>query len=336
MLPQLELLEAAECCLLACTVAWDAGAASTEPPDTASEQGGLGCAGAAGAVAQALRVLAQLAPPAPEAAAAIDVRRLSEEHCPDWQQWQAAVGSLLQALEESVAPGHQPGAALLNMDLDLARQEFLQNGQQVGPGARAGGWGLGAAAARRCWAQLLATGAAAAVGWGCCCWGPGRCCWGLPGDAEHGDCCGSSWPHASPPPPCLLASVRAAHCMPHLISPPGFCHQHPQRLRHLPGFWHPSAPGRSGRGWGPCTHAQLLTLRTALQGLDELLAAMSSDPLAEAAELEAAEGQAQLSEGLSKVVLARCTTLQVGPGGGRGGGGCTAAPASLPACQPAS
>jgi hypothetical protein len=48
------------------------------------------------------------------------------------------------------------------------------------------------------------------------------------------------------------------------------------------------------------------------QGLDELLAALS-DPLADASKADGGlGGGAQPSEGLSKVVLARCTTLQVG------------------------
>jgi isochorismate synthase/2-succinyl-5-enolpyruvyl-6-hydroxy-3-cyclohexene-1-carboxylate synthase/2-succinyl-6-hydroxy-2,4-cyclohexadiene-1-carboxylate synthase/O-succinylbenzoate synthase len=155
MLPQLELLEAAECCLLACTVAWDAGAAASELPPSVSEQAGLGCALAADAVAQAQRVLARLVPPASEAAAAVDVQRLSEAHCPDRQQWQQAVGALLQALEEAPQQGHQPGTSLVNMDLGLARQEYLQNGQQVGRGQ--GRWGLAARGLLRGRAALLGT-----------------------------------------------------------------------------------------------------------------------------------------------------------------------------------
>lgn len=48
-----------------------------------------------------------------------------------------------------------------------------------------------------------------------------------------------------------------------------------------------------------------------LQGLDDLLAAMS-DPLADAAARSSLVPEAQQqAEGLSKAVLARCTTLEV-------------------------
>jgi isochorismate synthase/2-succinyl-5-enolpyruvyl-6-hydroxy-3-cyclohexene-1-carboxylate synthase/2-succinyl-6-hydroxy-2,4-cyclohexadiene-1-carboxylate synthase/O-succinylbenzoate synthase len=253
MLPQLELLEAAECCLLACTVAWDASAAVSELPPSASEQAGLGCARAAEAVAQAQRALARLVPPAAEAATAVDVQRLSEAHCPDRQQWQQAVGALLQALEDSSpAPArHQPGTSLVNLDLGLARQEYAQNGQQVGSerGARAGG---------------------------------------------------------------RLGSLPAA-----LTAVP--------RMRLGSG----RLGRRDGQQGSAAAEARAAAARPS-QGLDELLAALS-DPLADAPAADGSQGQDQQpSEGLSKVVLARCTTLQVGGWAAARGAACCRSPCAAP------
>jgi isochorismate synthase/2-succinyl-5-enolpyruvyl-6-hydroxy-3-cyclohexene-1-carboxylate synthase/2-succinyl-6-hydroxy-2,4-cyclohexadiene-1-carboxylate synthase/O-succinylbenzoate synthase len=133
LLPQLEFLEAAECCLLACTVAWDRdAAASSGVSELEQDPEPSPCADVHAAVERALRTLQRLQPPAPEAAAAVSVRRLSERQCPDEQQWGQAVGSLLDVLEDAPQPVQQPGTALVNLDLDLAREEYLQNGQQVG------------------------------------------------------------------------------------------------------------------------------------------------------------------------------------------------------------
>jgi isochorismate synthase/2-succinyl-5-enolpyruvyl-6-hydroxy-3-cyclohexene-1-carboxylate synthase/2-succinyl-6-hydroxy-2,4-cyclohexadiene-1-carboxylate synthase/O-succinylbenzoate synthase len=181
LLPQLEFLEAAECCLLACTVAWDRAAPAAASAATASAAGSTELAGAAGeaaelgqdlepvacadarsAVERALLTLQQLQPPAPEAAAAVSVRRLSERQSPDEQQWGQAVGQLLGVLEDAPQPVHQPGTTLVNLDLDLAREEYQQNGQQVS-GRAAGCWMLAQQVCGKCvclaiWPGLQAAG----------------------------------------------------------------------------------------------------------------------------------------------------------------------------------
>lgn len=101
VLPQLEFLEASECNLLACTLAWDAAATAS---DGASGAGaGSPAASAAGAAAAAAAALAALRPPAPPTAPAFNIQRSGVTHDPSESQWREQVPALLQQLAGDAA-----------------------------------------------------------------------------------------------------------------------------------------------------------------------------------------------------------------------------------------
>ena len=160
LLPLLEFTEAADCCLLAVTVAWDG-----RLPQHAGSNGAAPAAGAAGAgaahfgdaLAAAAAALGAMQPPAPAsapgfrlrpaaaaaaggAAAADGAALLAQhtQHTPSREQWSPYVADLLsQLIPDASLRFPLPGMAAL--DTDLAREEFMSAGQQVGFTQRAGG-----------------------------------------------------------------------------------------------------------------------------------------------------------------------------------------------------
>lgn len=116
VLPQVEFLEASDCNLLACTLAWEPH--STEGPSSASQ-----------AVEQALAVLGRLQPPAPASAPAFQIQRAPAEHVPSEPEWCEQVPSLLQRLRSDAALSSST-LGLADVDDGLAKQEFRTNGQQ--------------------------------------------------------------------------------------------------------------------------------------------------------------------------------------------------------------
>ncbi|KAK9847737.1 hypothetical protein WJX84_001736 [Apatococcus fuscideae] len=113
MLPRLELMEAAGCSLLSCTLAWG-------PP------GGLGSGpsdihAAAGDARAALRCAAL---PAAAAAPAVKVERTSQEHVPDREQWDQQMGPLPATLKQT-----NEASELSNVDPAMALDEYNSNGQ---------------------------------------------------------------------------------------------------------------------------------------------------------------------------------------------------------------
>ncbi len=131
-LPLVELVEAADGCVLATTLAWDGAAGNAGGAATR----GVGSASPDQAAARALEALASLKPPAPLSASAMQLERSDPPpaggHLPDERTWHAAMGQVLAELEQSAAgsSGAQVGGNQDDPSLDLARQEYLTNGQQ--------------------------------------------------------------------------------------------------------------------------------------------------------------------------------------------------------------
>ncbi|GIL50277.1 hypothetical protein Vafri_6487 [Volvox africanus] len=140
VLPLLELTEAADCCLLAVTLAWDpdaakeagAAAATSASGATGTSDGAFcGCADLATAAARAEAALRLMQPPAPASAYGLRVSRSEPQHSPSKEEWDAHMEALLGGLQEGQDTGVPAAAALASLlDTGLARQEYLTHGQQ--------------------------------------------------------------------------------------------------------------------------------------------------------------------------------------------------------------
>ena len=157
LLPQVELTESDQVLLLAVNIAWDgryslsegstaaaavAAAAGSNGVAAAEAVAGTGPSTAAAAVAAALAALAELQPPKPATAPAHPTTAVAPEHQPDVEGWGKAIEGALQQLGGDPNLKY-PSFGLANMDVEMAKNEFMTAGQQVRVGVRVGwrGWG---------------------------------------------------------------------------------------------------------------------------------------------------------------------------------------------------
>ncbi|KAK9841086.1 hypothetical protein WJX84_008308 [Apatococcus fuscideae] len=113
MLPRLELMEAAGCSLLACTLAWGpAGGLGSGPGDVHAAADGIRAA-----LSSAASSAAHAAPP-------VKVVQSSQEHVPNREQWEAQMGPLPATLKSTNDPSE-----LSNVDPEMALDEYNSNGQ---------------------------------------------------------------------------------------------------------------------------------------------------------------------------------------------------------------
>lgn len=161
LIPRLEFLEASGCCILACTVAWDAAHAAPPPAAAASTSSGgdggsssssaaaVGFASAAAAAMDAAAALDAVQAPAAPAAGAFKLQRLASRHVPDEAGWhrlmegthaELAVGAAVDAAaaaaaaaaqgEEAGTPSVDACTPMLKICPEAAREEYLLNGQE--------------------------------------------------------------------------------------------------------------------------------------------------------------------------------------------------------------
>lgn len=127
MLPQLEYLEAADCALLSLNMAWDG------RYDAASDTLcciGDGPATATAAAQQAFALLHALAPPAAASAISPVPSVGAAEHMPGRDTWGEVVGAALGVLQSDDAARYRPAFGLASLDPEMAKQEFINGGQQ--------------------------------------------------------------------------------------------------------------------------------------------------------------------------------------------------------------
>ncbi len=153
-LHRIEFLEASGCCILSCTVAWDASHSSSLESSSSSGSGSsgpqaspaVGFASLDAAVMDAAAALDAVQLPAPPAAGAFKLRRLASSHTPDEAGWHAlmdgthaelsAAAAAAAAQQAAAAPqpsDEQPLDActpLLRVSPEAAREEYLLNGQE--------------------------------------------------------------------------------------------------------------------------------------------------------------------------------------------------------------
>lgn len=113
VLPRLEMLEAGNCHLLCCTLAWHS-SLRHGPPHVSD------------AVADALDTLRELSPPALRSAPAFQVQRASMTHTPPQSEWQADMQSVHDSLAE---PSSTLPEQLSDSNSHAALDEFSHNGQ---------------------------------------------------------------------------------------------------------------------------------------------------------------------------------------------------------------
>ncbi|KAK9837268.1 hypothetical protein WJX81_002656 [Elliptochloris bilobata] len=140
LLPRLELLEAATCSLLACTLAWRPRTPDPDTNPTKSFHAGGGGGGEgrgpdtlAAACAAALVALAAARGPAPASAPSLQVVRHSLAHLPDEAGWRKAMQPLHDALAPVAEnPAEEPYDRTGGGDVDpaMAREEYELGGQQ--------------------------------------------------------------------------------------------------------------------------------------------------------------------------------------------------------------
>lgn len=157
---RVEFLEASGCCILACTVAWDAShggnlgsgsgsSSSNSSSSSSSSSPAVGFASLDAAVMDAVAALDAVQAPAPPAAGAFKLRRLGSSHTPDEAGWHALMDGThaeLSAAAAAAAAQQQAAAAaapqpsedqaldactpLLRVSPEAAREEYLLNGQE--------------------------------------------------------------------------------------------------------------------------------------------------------------------------------------------------------------
>jgi len=129
LLPQVEYLEAANCTLLSLNLAWD-GRYALQREEDASCSIGEGPATAAAAAEQAAALLAALAPPASPSAPAPAPAAGKATHTPAKGAWHEAVTNALDVLQSDDAARFRPAFGLAALDPEMAKQEFINGGQQ--------------------------------------------------------------------------------------------------------------------------------------------------------------------------------------------------------------
>lgn len=150
-LPLLELTEAANCCLLSVTVAWDSDSESAS--DAASSSSGSGPRSSSEATERASVALSKLRPPALPSAYAMQLEDVEgPTHSPSHDRWQEDISELLDSLDVSLLlslssypfpveitqpnptqaslPDIPSLTPFLPIDRDLAMQEYASSGQQ--------------------------------------------------------------------------------------------------------------------------------------------------------------------------------------------------------------
>jgi hypothetical protein len=121
-------LEAADCALLSLNMAWDARYQSAAPDPLC--RAGEGPPTAAAAAARALSLLSSLAPPAPPSSPAPAAAAGAPEHAPGRGAWGEAVGAALGVLRADDAARYRPAFGVASLDPEMAKQEFINGGQQ--------------------------------------------------------------------------------------------------------------------------------------------------------------------------------------------------------------